>query len=183
MNHQDNANQEITQENKYSTESTTAEEIQQKLNAMQIYCDFYIHRDTHMWSLNFKFFSASLIVMLLPNMTRHLAIDLPEQFSDHLWLFPAFGIVLAFLFLYNAVTLIRRFRTVSNTFVGLATQKLPEALKMELLSPIFSQKSTSNKKTGIKAFFSSFYRKTHTYYIPFVMFFGLVTLGIVLLVG
>lgn len=135
------------------------------LKAMDIYLSEYIHRDTHMWSLNFKFFFASLIVMLLPNLVKYFNIDIPEILSKMDYFFPIFGIVIAFIFLYNSIALTRRFQAVSNTYAELINQ-LPENL----------QRKKINQRVPV------FLKKFHTFLTPFLMFAGLLILGILLII-
>lgn len=53
------------------------------IDLLNIYLQEYIHRDNLMWSQTYKFFFASLIIMLLPNLTERLGIIIPEIFSSH----------------------------------------------------------------------------------------------------
>ena len=72
---------------------------QNKIAAMEVYIQEYIHRDTHMWNLSLKFYFASLIITLLPLLN---IIELPISLKTHKIIFPIVGIILAFLFLYIA---------------------------------------------------------------------------------
>ena len=98
------------------------------IQAMDHYLQEYIHRDTHMWSQNYKFFFSALIVILLPNLTDYLGISLPEKLATHSWIFPSIGIILSFVFLYVSLGLARRFTSVSETYNYLIKQ-LPSELQ------------------------------------------------------
>ena len=119
-----------------------------------------------MWSQNFKFFFSSLIVMLLPNLVDHFNIAIPAPFSNINWFFPVLGIILAFLFIYNAISLTKRFKAVSSTYMNLALYQLPAQIRL-----ISINKKQSKKLASI-----------HTYMLPTIMFLGLITLAILLLV-
>lgn len=131
------------------------------IQAMDHYLQEYIHRDTHMWSQNYKFFFSSLIVILLPNLTDYLGIALPETLSAHSWVFPAVGIVLSFVFLYVSLGLARRFTAVSETYNALISL-LPDELQ---------RKSIKNMPVKIL-------NKSYAYVMSVLMFISLLAIGI-----
>ncbi len=98
------------------------------INAMNLYIQEYIHRDSHMWSQSYKFYFSALVVTLLPNLTEGLGISLPEKLSNHDYIFPIFGMVLSFVFLYVSLGLAKRFLAISATYNRLVTM-LPEELR------------------------------------------------------
>lgn len=154
--------QEKKQANKYFKEYEKTEDL---INVMNVYITDYIHRDTHMWSQNFKFFFASLTVMLLPYVKNIFEFEIPEILNTNLF-FPIFGIVLDFIFLYNAISLTKRFRYTSKTYNKMICQ-LPEELRRV------------NFDNNIND--DSFWQKAHTYLIPSLMFLGLLILGVILI--
>lgn len=136
------------------------------LQTMEICIQEYIHRDNHMWSQIYKFFLATLLVILLPNLTDFIGITIPDELKDKYWIFPICGILMSFVFLYNSISLIRRFQAVSKTYNKLIRQ-LPENLQREKLENIVSFDK-------LKTIWS----KIHTYLIPSIMFIVLIVIGI-----
>lgn len=136
------------------------------INVMNVYITDYIHRDTHMWSQNFKFFFASLIVMLLPYIKNAFEFEIPEELNLKC-LFPILGIILDFLFLYNAILHAKRFKYISRTY-----NKMISQLPVELQRINFDNDITNE----------TFIKKLRTYLIPCLMFLCLLILGIVLII-
>ena len=64
---------------------------------MSVYLSEWEHRDELLWSQVFRFFYATLIVTILPNITTFVGIELPEINTK---LFPIMGMLMALVFLY-----------------------------------------------------------------------------------
>lgn len=135
------------------------------IDLLNIYLQEYIHRDNLMWSQTYKFFFASLIIMLLPNLTERLGIIIPEIFSSHKWIFPLAGIALAIIFLYVSLGLAKRFQASSKTYNNLISL-LPEKVQRVKLDEL-----------PIKIL-----DKTHNYIIIILMFLVLIIIGILMFI-
>lgn len=135
------------------------------INLLNIYLQEYIHRDNHMWSQTYKFFFASLVIMLLPNLTERLGINIPEIFSSHKWIFPLAGIALAIIFLYVSLGLAKRFQASSETYNKLINLLPKEVQRVKLA------------ELPIKLL-----NKTHNYILITLMFLVLIIIGILMLV-
>lgn len=136
------------------------------ISLMNIYLQEFIHRDKHMWSQNYRFFFASLTIMLLPNLTERLGIAIPQFFSSYVWLFPLMGIIIAIVFLYVSLGLAKRFQASSQTYNKII-KLLPEELQRE-----------SIKNMPIKIL-----NHTNTYILPILMFAVLIILGVILFIA
>lgn len=139
-------------------------QTEQLLEALNIYLQEYIYRNTHMWNQNFRFFFASLIILFLPNLTEGFGITIPDIFLENSWIFPVMGIFLAMIFLYVSLSLAKRFRAISITY-----NRILDMLPTEL------------RRTSIKDMPIKFINPTHIYLIPILMFTTLIVLGILML--
>lgn len=139
--------------------------IEEKLKSMNLYLEEYMYRDKHMWNLSLKFFFTSLIVMFFPNLTERFEITIPKVFNSHSWIFPAFGIVLAVVYLYVSLCQAKRFEAISSTYNRIS-KALPEEIARERLKG--KEKSILNRPSA---------RVLLT-----LMFLGLIVLGIIMLI-
>lgn len=151
------------EDNKNKSKGSTTE---QKIDYLNVLIQEYIHRDTHMWSQNFRFFFASLVIMILPSVTERFGIEIPELFNSVELIFPVFGIILAFLFLYVSLSQAKRFKAVSKLYDNIV-KSLPDDLKRIPLREIDNCK---------------FLNKSNAYLLPALMFSGLIILGILMVV-
>ncbi len=135
------------------------------INLLNIYLQEYIHRDEHMWSQTYKFFFASLVIMLLPNLTERLGINIPEIFSSNKWIFPLAGIALAIIFLYVSLGLAKRFQASSETYNKLIAL-LPKEVQRVKLADLPMK----------------LLNKTHNYILVTLMFLVLIIIGVLMLV-
>lgn len=135
------------------------------IKVINIYLQEYIHRDNHFWKQSYRFFFASLVVMLLPYLTEQFGITIPEIFDKNKYIFPIVGMILAALFLYIALSLAKRFKAVSTTYDQLI-QKLPKGLKKE----------------SIKNMPGKILNSTPNYALPCIMFAVLIAIGVILLI-
>lgn len=153
--------------NKINIDEESAEGIDQEtlIKVINIYLQEYIHRDNHLWKQNYKFFFASLAVMLLPYLTEQFGITIPEIFNENSWIFPVMGIILAMLFLYVALGLAKRFKAISMTYDRLI-RCLPKELQRKSIEDM-----------GVKLL-----NYTPNYILPCIMFVVLITIAILLLI-
>ena len=156
----DNKSNKETQDRNNDNKKIKTETV---IEIMNIYIQEYMHRDNHMWSQTYKFFFAALVVMLLPNLTERLGITIPEIFSSHKWIFPLAGIVLALIFLYVSLGLAKRFEASSDTY-----NKLIDLLPKEI------------QRVRLDELPNKLLNKTHNYILIILMFFVLITLGILM---
>lgn len=146
------------------SDTNPPEIIEQKFKAMNIYLQEYMYRNKHMWNLYLRFFFASLVVMLLPNLTDRFQITIPEIFESNKWIFPAFGIILAIVFLYISICQVKRFKAISKTYNKIG-KSLPDYIKREELD------GDPN----------SIINRPNAHITPIIMFLGLIVLGIIIL--
>lgn len=116
-------------------------EVEQKIAALDVYIQEYIHRDNHMWDLGLKFFFASLTVTLLPTLN---SLKIPEFLNRNSFIFPLLGIVLAFIFLYVTLHQLKRFEAISDTYSRIVTS-LPDSIKRKSLKDSDNEKCFRNK--------------------------------------
>lgn len=140
--------------------------LELKIDYLNVLIQEYSHRDTQMWKLNFKFFFASLVVMLLPSISERLQISIPNLFNSAKWIFPAFGILLAFLFLYVSLGDAKRFKAISQRYDFIA-KSLPEDINRRPLKEV-DNLDILNYSTA--------------YLLPILMSSGLIILGILMII-
>ena len=156
-----------TAPNGQSNNTHQCENTEMVLKAMDIYLNEYIHRDSHMWSQNFKFFYAALICTIFPYVGNHFDLKMINQMEHATVVFPIVGIILALVFLYNSFGLTKRFRAVSSTYIRLATKELPKELRLESIDKVPKTKAR---------------QIIHTYSIPVLMFLGLISIAILVII-
>ena len=83
---------------------------------MSVYLSEWEHRDELLWTQVFRYFYATLIVIILPNAATFIGIDLPEV---NLKVFPIIGMLMALVFLYVGLGYAIRLRASSRTYVKL----------------------------------------------------------------
>ncbi len=113
-----------------SAEKYTIENI---LHLLDIYRAEWEHRETILWRQNFKFFYATLIVSLLPNLEKGLGIELSIKLPAIIY--PIIGIGLSFIFLYVAIGGVARLEAINNTYqkiIGILPQELQREKVMDL---------------------------------------------------
>ena len=99
---------------------------------MEIYLSEWMHRDGVLWQQVFKFFYATLIVMLLPNITGYFSIELPIVPN---YAFRIAGIVSAIFFLYVSLGYSKRLEASGNTYQRMINM-LPEKFRRVPLKEI-----------------------------------------------
>lgn len=82
----------------YNNEKLSKEEI---INLMSVYLDEWKHRDLSFWTQTYRYFYATLIVILLPNIGSIFEIRLAFSVGDKI--FPLVGIFMSIFFMYFSV--------------------------------------------------------------------------------
>lgn len=80
---------------------------------MGVYLSEWEHRDELLWTQVFRYFYATLIVIVLPNVAVFIGIELPKI---NIKLFPIMGMVMALIFLYVGLGYAIRLRASSRTY-------------------------------------------------------------------
>ncbi len=102
-----------------NTESTKTNEAKkldndQLIHLMSVYLSEWEHRDELLWTQVFKYFYATLIVIVLPNIAKFVGIEIPEINTN---LFPIIGLIMALVFLYVGLGYALRLQASSKTYV------------------------------------------------------------------
>lgn len=92
------------------------------ISLLNVYFSEWSHRDQLLWSQAFKFYFATLIVILLPNISNLFQMDLPP--ISHL-AFRIIGMLLSFVFLYISLGYAVRLHAISESYQRIL-KKLPE---------------------------------------------------------
>lgn len=95
------------------------------ISLLNVYFLEWSHRDQILWSQIFKFYFATLIVILLPNIYNYFQMELPSL-PD--WGFRIIGIFLSFVFLYISLGYAVRLHNISESY-RLILNKLPDEYK------------------------------------------------------
>lgn len=132
------------------------------VDLMDIYLSEWMHRDELFWMQTYKYFYASLIVMLLPKIASFLTITLP---TINAIVFPIIGIIMAMFFLYITLAYAKRLEASSKTY-----QKL-----IEMLDPALQRKSIRTLKFG------KFYDIQISTMVAIIMFFALIAIGLTMI--
>lgn len=83
------------------------------ITLMGVYLSEWEHRDELLWTQVFRYFYATLIVTVLPNIATSIGINLPEV---NVKIFPIIGLVMALVFLYVGLGYAIRLRASSRTY-------------------------------------------------------------------
>lgn len=147
--------------NGFQLQDFTVDEI---LHLMEIYMSEWCHRD-QMWQQSFKYFYASLVVLLLPNLSSYLGIDLAD--FPVVW-FRIVGLLVSLVYFYVSLGYTRRLDSVGRAYSNVMNYMPKELRRM----------SFSKSKTRINRLFSI----RMSYVITTVMFLGLFTLAVVMII-
>lgn len=98
---------------KEKVDESTALDKGQIIALMSVYLSEWEHRDELLWTQVFRYFYATLIVTVLPNIAAFVGIELPEI---NIKLFPIIGMVMALVFLYVGLGYAIRLRASSRTY-------------------------------------------------------------------
>lgn len=94
----------------YESEALSKDQI---IALMSVYLSEWEHRDELLWTQVFKYFYATIIVTVLPNIATFVGIELPKI---NIKLFPIIGMVMALVFLYVGLGYAIRLRASSRTY-------------------------------------------------------------------
>jgi hypothetical protein len=83
------------------------------ISLLNIYLNEFIHRNDVFLSTTFRFFYASLIVILLPNITGYLGINFS---SLPIVLFRIVGFIMSLAFFYITISYAKRLEAITNTY-------------------------------------------------------------------
>ena len=103
----------------------------QMLTLMGTYLDEWKFRDELLWKQVYRFFYATLIVMLLPNIAGFVGIDLPD--FPHV-LFPIVAAVMALFFFYTSMGYIKRMEASNKTYSAMIAKLPPEYQRISIKS-------------------------------------------------
>ena len=123
----------------------------------------WIQRDSTMWRLIFKYFYATLFVILMSNIASFIQITLPNIQND---VFRVIGIIMSIALLYISIAYAYRLQAVSKTYHAL----------LEMLDEPYKRIKIKDIRYG-KLFDSSL-----SYILPTVMFLCLMELSIALII-
>lgn len=90
------------------------ETVQNAIKLMEIYLSDWKHRDDLLWKQVFKFFYATLIVILLPYLTSAIEINVPATIPN--LLFYILGLIMSVIFLYISWSYAKRLEAMGNTY-------------------------------------------------------------------
>lgn len=139
--------------------------IEHVLELMNIYLSEWEQRDELLWQQVFKFFYATLIVSLLPNLASHFQIDL-SGFPEIL--FPIVALFLSVVSIYMSIGYSKRLEASGKTY-----QKLIDLLPNEL-------RRISISDPNIK--YGKFFKYRMSITVSSLMFFALACLSIVMII-
>lgn len=102
------------------------------ISLLNVYLVEWCHRDQIIWSQIFKFFYAILIIILLPNLTLHFQLILPNL---PVLIFRIIGLFLSLIFLYISLGYATRLQAISDTYQNII-KKLPEEYQRKSIQSI-----------------------------------------------
>jgi len=143
--------------------STQNLENQDLIALLDVYLNEFIHRDNLLWSQVFKFFYASIIVMLLPNISDFLSINLPPF---PVLLFRVLGLIMSVVFLYLALGYGKRLEASTSTYKML----------IEKLKPNYQRIKLRNLKFG------RFFEIRTSYVVILFMFLSIIVIDIIFII-
>lgn len=145
-------------EKEYKIETT-----EQLLELINIYLSEWMHRDSMLWKQIFTYFFATLIVMILP-FTNIVELTISGFVPD--WIFPTIGLLMSLAFFIIGKGYAVRL-TAIGTIYDTLIHKLPEDFRRIRLNKI-NPNSPSNMRMS--------------FFVVYLMYALLTTLGVVLLI-
>ncbi len=139
---------------------------EQLIALMGVYLSEWEHRDKLLWTQVFRYFYATLIVIVLPNIASVIGIQLPDINTK---LFPIVGVFMSIVFLYVGLGYAFRLRASSQTYI-----KIMKLLGNEKYERI-SIKNKDKKKV------SSLFATPMTFVLVITMFISLIAVAFILL--
>ena len=149
-------------------ETTLSSDYDTTISLLNVYFSEWSHRDQILWSQIFKFYFATLIVILLPNIYNYFQMELPPL-PD--FAFRIIGILLSFVFLYVSLGYAIRLHNISESY-RLILNKLPDEYKQIPLD-------TMNYK-GIPI--GKIFKKRLAYTICIILFLSLFSLSLLFII-
>jgi len=102
---------------KESVDKPTAETLDPNvIQLLDVYLTEWSHRDSLLWAQISRYFYATLIVIILPNITSYLNINLPSIAPK---IFPILGMILTAIFCYVSLGYAKRLEAIGNTYQNL----------------------------------------------------------------
>ena len=130
---------------------------------LDVYLNEFIFRDDLLWAQTFKLFYATIIVMLLPNITEFLNVSLPALPTI---LFRAVGGIMSLAFLYVAIGYGKRLEASTKTYNK----------TLEMLDAEYQRIKIKDLKHG------KFFTWRTSYIVIFQMFFSLIVMDILFII-
>lgn len=130
-----------------------------------IYLEEWKHRDEILWIQSFRFFYATLIVMLIPNLTTYLKICLPS--SIPVKAFPVIGLIMSIVFLFISLQYAMRLSASADTY-----EKI-----INILDEKYRRVSLE------KMHYGKLFKIPISILFPVLMFLALFVVGIVLIIN
>ena len=113
-----------------------SKEYETVIQLLNVYLTERSYRNDRLWKQVYRFFYAILIIMLFPNISSHLGVDILVN-TPHV--FPVIGIILTCVFFYLSMAYTARFRQVGDTYRKLIAF-LPSPYQPEILPKYFTLK-------------------------------------------
>lgn len=135
----------------------------QIISLLSVYESEWEHRNNILWSQVFKFFYISIFIMVLPNITTYLSINLPELPSK---LFPIVGILSSTLSYIVSLSYSKRLEASSETY--------------KQINSFLPDKYRRVKLKNIK--YGKYFMFRHTTIIPLILYIVTIIIGVVLII-
>ena len=145
-----------------STSHPIPSDYETTISLLSVYFSEWSHRDQILWSQIYKFFYAILVVILLPNISSFLQIDLPDIPTEF---FCLCGLILSILFLYVSFGYLKRLEASGKTYSKI----------IETLPPEYQRISLRDLRHGV------LFTPRTSYFICFTLFLILCSLSLILL--
>jgi hypothetical protein len=139
-------------------------ENQDIIALMNVYLNEFIFRNKLLWSNSFKFFYATLIIILLPHISEFLNIN---HLDLHILLFRIIGFIMSFTFLYVVLGYAKRLEAITKTY-----NKIIEKFDIE-----YRREYIESLKFG------KLFKLRTSYIVVSLMFLSLLTVNIILLIN
>ena len=97
-------------------ESALSKKYETTIHLLNVYLNEWKHRDAILLSQIYRNFYAILIIMILPNVTLHLNINIPQIIPV---LFPVVGIAMTVIFCYASLGYAKRLEAIGVTYQNL----------------------------------------------------------------
>jgi hypothetical protein len=102
------------------------------ISLMQVYLNELTFRDNLLWSQTYKFFFATITVILLPYFKNNLDIS-TANFPN--WIFNLIGIGMSVFFLIVSLSFAKRLKASSDTYNNIIKELNPKYQRVSILEP------------------------------------------------